>query len=119
MVGATRKWEQAHGVKPEGNDEHATVMGYYRFFHGLGLLQAGRREDALQYFNPARGCTPAQAFAREPSQQHRDYIKKLIEVGADLDMVDESGYNALNYAVHNGDTGTEALILGRPQAAFG
>ncbi|KAF2192828.1 hypothetical protein K469DRAFT_735688 [Zopfia rhizophila CBS 207.26] len=108
MVGATRKWEQAQGVKPEGNDEHATVMGYYRFFRGLGLLQAGRREDALQYFNPAKGCTPAQAFAQEPSQQHRDYIKKLIE----------SGYKALDYAVHNGDTKTEALILGRSSAAF-
>jgi hypothetical protein len=116
-VGATRNWEQAQGVTLEGDDENATVMGYYRFFRGLGLLQAGRREDALQYFNPPKGCTPAQAFAREPSQQHREYIKKLIEVEADLDLVDESGYTALDYAVQNGDTETEALIRGQPSAA--
>ncbi|KAJ0116661.1 hypothetical protein J7T55_009811 [Diaporthe amygdali] len=115
-VDAVRDWEKEQEVMLGGNDEHPTVIGYYRFFCGSGLLQAGRREDALQYFNPPKGGTPAHAFAREPSQQHRAYIKTLIEAGADLGLVDEAGFTALDYAVQNGDAETEALLCGQPSA---
>lgn len=81
IVDATRKWEQAHGAASEGDDEHETVMGYYRFFRGMALLKNQRQEGALQYLNPSKSCTPAQAFAHEPSIQHQGYIKELMKAG--------------------------------------
>jgi ankyrin repeat protein len=111
MVDATRSWEKSKRIQSEGNDEHTTVIGYYRYFHGCALLQAGQREDAMKQFNSPEGCTPAQAFCKEPSDEHRRYIRALIEAGADLDIVDDQGYKALDYAVSNGDAVTEALIL--------
>lgn len=111
MANATRKWEQAHNIFSEGDSEHPTVMAYYRFFRGMGLLEAGRRHDALQYFNPGNGFTPLHAFAREPSSKHRDYISQLIEAGAVLTAADSTGSTALDYARQSGDTEAEALIL--------
>ncbi|KAL6907341.1 hypothetical protein GGI43DRAFT_397150 [Trichoderma evansii] len=81
IVNATRKWEQAHGIASEGDDEHDTVMGYYRFFRGMALLKDQHQESALQYLNPPQKCTPAQAFAHEPSMQHQEYIKELMNAG--------------------------------------
>lgn len=81
MVDATRRWEQTHKTTPEGDDEHPTILGYYRFFRGLGLLRAGHRDDAMQYLRPAEWSAPEQAFLQDPSQEHQGYIRKLHELG--------------------------------------
>jgi len=80
-VDATRRWEQTHETTAGGDNEHPTILGYYRFFRGLGLLRAGRRDDAMQYLSPAEGPAPEQAFFQEPSEEHQGYIQKLHELG--------------------------------------
>ncbi|CAN9157477.1 unnamed protein product [Alternaria alternata] len=81
IVDATRRWEQAHEMTPEGDDEHPTIIGYYRFFRGLGLLRAGSRDQAMQYLRPADEPALEQAFLQDFSQEHQGYIQKLRELG--------------------------------------
>ncbi|PKS12586.1 hypothetical protein jhhlp_000794 [Lomentospora prolificans] len=88
-----------------------TVIAVSRLFYGFALLKDGQRDEALQQFNPPYGCTPAMALCKEPSEEHRQYLHELIDAGADLDLVDEHGYTALDYAVFSGDTKMEALVL--------
>ncbi|KAL2753133.1 hypothetical protein ACRALDRAFT_1036735 [Sodiomyces alcalophilus JCM 7366] len=89
----------------------ATVKAMSRFFYGRALLRLGRGEEALGLFNLPGTCSPAIAFAKEPSDEHRAYLRELVVAGADMDIVDEQGYTALDHAVFNGDVETEALIL--------
>lgn len=110
MAKATRKWEQRHDVASDNQEEHPTVLAYYQFFRGLGHLRAGRREDAMRYLSPSQGPTPLQSFAREPTAEHRDYIKQLVAVGADMTAADEAGCTALDYARQSGDAETVTLI---------
>lgn len=89
----------------------ATVKAMSRFFYGRVLLRLGRREEALSLFNLPGTCSPAIALAKEPSDEHRAYLRELVDAGADMDIVDEQGYTALDHAVFNGDVESEALIL--------
>ncbi|KAM7224602.1 hypothetical protein V8F06_000383 [Rhypophila decipiens] len=100
--------------------QDTTVLAMSRFFLGRALLLDGQREEALQNFNmlDADGsaastgrCTPAMAFCKEPSVEHREYLRQLVEAGADIRLVDEHGYTALDYAVFSGDAETEGLVL--------
>ncbi|RDA87707.1 hypothetical protein CP532_1762, partial [Ophiocordyceps camponoti-leonardi (nom. inval.)] len=89
----------------------ATVRAMTRFLHGRALLLQGRRMEALSLFNVPGTCSPAIAFAREPSEEHRTYLGELVDIGADMNIVDREGYTALDHAVFNGDAETEALVL--------
>ena len=91
-----------------------TVLAMTRFFYGRALLLDGQDKAALEQFNPAGdrgGCTPAIALCKEPSDEHRGYMKELVDAGANMDVIDEHGYTALDYAVFNGDTETETLVV--------
>ncbi|PHH91525.1 hypothetical protein CDD83_128 [Cordyceps sp. RAO-2017] len=89
----------------------ATVRAMTRFFYGRALLLQGRRMEALSLFNVPGTCSPAIALAKEPSEEHRAYLKELVDIGADMNIVDQEGYTALDHAVFNGDSDTEALVL--------
>lgn len=89
----------------------STVVAMSRLFYGLALLRDGRRDEAILEFNAKEGCTPAIALCKEPSGEHREYLGELIGAGADLDLVDEHGYTAVEYAVFNGDVEMERLVL--------
>ncbi|KAL0944564.1 uncharacterized protein CTRU02_202451 [Colletotrichum truncatum] len=93
------------------NSDDATVKAMTRFFHGKALLMAGRKKEALNLFNIQGTCSPAIAFAKEPSEEHREYLQELVDNGADLCIVDEQGYTAIDHAVFNGDTMAENIIL--------
>jgi hypothetical protein len=90
-----------------------------RYFYGHVLLQQGRKELALEQFNPEAirygmnwgVFTPAMAMCREPSAEHRGYLREMAEAGADLDLADPDGYTALDHAAFSGDAESEALIL--------
>ncbi|KAI0410136.1 hypothetical protein F4802DRAFT_593005 [Xylaria palmicola] len=88
-----------------------TVIAMSRFYYGRALLQSGRAGEASAVFNTVDSCTPAIAFCKEPSEEHRGYLCELINAGANLDLVDEHGYCALDYAVFNGDERTQAVII--------
>ncbi|KAF5518006.1 hypothetical protein CGCA056_v011291 [Colletotrichum aenigma] len=47
----------------------------------------------------------------ETSEEHRGYLRELVGVGADMEIVDEHGHTALDHVVFNGDTETEAVVL--------
>ena len=64
-----------------------------------------------QQSDPGKASISGQASTREPSRQHIDYTKKLVESGIHLDLVDELGYKPLDYAIHHEDTSAEALVL--------
>ena len=83
---------------------------FSRFFYGRPLLLAGQAQEALAEFNPHNKCTPAIALCKEPSDEHREYIREMIEAGADLELRDEQGYSALDCAVYSGDTATQKVI---------
>ncbi|GAP92998.1 putative tetratricopeptide repeat protein 28 [Rosellinia necatrix] len=65
---------------------------------------------SLQSGDP-NGYTPVAALSKEPSEEHRGYIREMIDAGADLTARDESGYSALDYAVYNGDKLTQNLLM--------
>ncbi|KKZ63060.1 hypothetical protein EMCG_02561 [[Emmonsia] crescens] len=91
--------------------EDSTVVAMSRFFYGRALLLNRQLEEALKQFNPRTMCTPAIALCKEPSEEHCQYLRELVDVGVDMDLVDEQGYTALDYAVFNGDAKTEKLVL--------
>jgi len=93
------------------SSEDPTVIAMSRFFYGRALLLDGQRKEALKQFNPLEACTPAIAFCKEPSEEHGQYLRELVEAGADMDFVDQQGYTALDYAVFSGDTAIEKLVL--------
>jgi len=99
--------------------EDSTVIAMSRFYYGRTLLQSGRAVDALQYFNAPDPCTPAIAFCKEPSEEHRGYLQELITAGANLDLLDTHGYCALDYAVFNGDKATQSMIIESLTARYG
>src|SRR5262249_48246979 len=78
MADATRSWEKSKDIHSVNSDEHTTVIGYYRYFRGFALLEAGQHEDAMKQFNSLEGCPPAQVFCKDPSEKHRRYIRALI-----------------------------------------
>lgn len=101
----------SEGIELTRNSADPTVIAMSRLFYGLALLRDGQRQEALKQFNPPSGCTPAIALCKEPSEEHRSYLTELVDVGADMDAIDEQGYKALDYAVFNGDSAMETLVL--------
>lgn len=93
------------------SSKDTTVVAITRMFYGLALLKHGNRDEALAQFNPPQGCSPAMALCKEPSEEHVGYLRELVDAGADLDLVDEQGYTALDYAVFAGDPTAEAVVL--------
>ncbi|KAI1080268.1 hypothetical protein F5B20DRAFT_540013 [Whalleya microplaca] len=98
------------GLEITKNSEDPTLLAMSRFFLGHALLAGGLHEEAMEQFNPPEECTPAIALCKEPSDEHRQYLQELVEAGVDMDVVDEHGYTALDYAVFNGDSATEAVV---------
>lgn len=97
-----------------GKSKDPTIWAMSAFFYGRALWYSGRREEALAQFNPDPGakmaCTPAIALCKESSEEHRGYLRELIEAGADMDRVDETGYSALDYGVFGGDDATIQVV---------
>ncbi|KAM7197775.1 hypothetical protein V8F20_006448 [Naviculisporaceae sp. PSN 640] len=109
-------WESLERTR---GSEDSTVMAMSHFFYGRALLLDGQHEEALRNFNMVDGnpnrekggrCTPAMALCKEPSAEHRAYLRQLVDAGADMGLVDEHGYSALDYAVFSSDKETEELI---------
>ncbi|KAK4125356.1 hypothetical protein N657DRAFT_570582 [Parathielavia appendiculata] len=99
-------------VDMEATQKDSTLIAFSRFFYGRALLLDGQCEEALKHFNPpGPSCTPAMAMCKEPSDEHRQYLEDLVNAGADMDLLDEQGYTALDYAAFSGDTASEALVL--------
>ncbi|KAI6099023.1 hypothetical protein F5141DRAFT_406166 [Pisolithus sp. B1] len=101
----------SEGVEVAASSADSTAIAMSRLFYGRALLLDGQHQEALKQFNPPNGCTPAIALCKEPSEEHRTYLAELVVAGADMDAVDEQGYKALDYAVFNGDTATEMVVL--------
>ncbi|KAI1139187.1 hypothetical protein F5Y05DRAFT_403760 [Hypoxylon sp. FL0543] len=89
----------------------STVIAMSHFFYGHALLLSGRRQEASAQFNACDGCTPAIALCKEPSKENRGYLRELIDADVDLDVIDEHGYTALDYAVFNGGGESEEIVL--------
>jgi tetratricopeptide (TPR) repeat protein len=92
------------------NQNDPTKIAFSRYFYGRALLRAGRKEEAMVEFNPPDTCTPAIALCKEASDEHRGYIRDLIESGADMELRDEQGYSALECAVYCDDQASQRLI---------
>jgi tetratricopeptide (TPR) repeat protein len=91
-----------------------TVRAISRFFCGYALPNNGQREEAKAQFNftASNGqCTPAIALCEELSEEHRQYLKVLVDVGVDLELHDEQGYSALDYAVYADDQAAAKIML--------
>ena len=101
----------SEALKIASTMKDSTVIAASRFFYGRALLLDGKHDEALKQFNPPEACTPAIALCKEPSEEHLQYLGELVEAGSDMDLVDEQGYTALDYAVFSGDMVTEKLVL--------
>ncbi|KAK2012320.1 hypothetical protein LZ32DRAFT_678169 [Colletotrichum eremochloae] len=101
----------AEALEMTAPSKDVTVKAMTRFFHGRALVKGGRREEALRLYNIPGTCSPAIAFAKEPSEENRGYLQELADIGADFDIVDEQGYTALDHAIFSGDATTESIIL--------
>ncbi|KAI8961101.1 hypothetical protein F5Y11DRAFT_242896 [Daldinia sp. FL1419] len=88
-----------------------TVVALTRFFYGHALRLSGRTEEAMGQFNTCTGCTPAIALCKEPSGEHLGYLKELVEAGVDLEIIDEQGYTALDYAVFCGNDQFKEVVI--------
>ncbi|KAK0647102.1 hypothetical protein B0T16DRAFT_329256 [Cercophora newfieldiana] len=98
-----------------------TGLTFSRFFLGRVLLQRGRKDEALEYFDAHKDekgsywypkmSTPAILFSKEHSNEHRGYLRELVDAGADLDTIDDEGYDALEYTIFNGDRASEDIII--------
>ncbi|KAM0275953.1 hypothetical protein ACHAQH_007254 [Verticillium albo-atrum] len=91
--------------------EDSTVSALSRFFYGRALLGQGRVEEAKTQFDLPSACSCAVALCKEPSDENRMYLRELVGVGVDMDLVDGQGYTALDHAVFNGDRAMEDLVL--------
>jgi hypothetical protein len=95
-----------------------SVLPMSQFFYGRVLLRRGKKDLALQQFNPKSNwawnwgvTTPAMAMCKEPSEEHHGYLREIIDAGADLDILDNDGYTALDHAVFSGDAESETMVL--------
>ncbi|OJJ30811.1 hypothetical protein ASPWEDRAFT_44796 [Aspergillus wentii DTO 134E9] len=113
----------AKGLKKEATDAASealkaaldmhdpTVTAMSQFFYGRALLLDGQKKEALQHFNPVGTCTPAMALCKEPSDEHLVHLREVVDAGANMDLVDEHGYSALDYAVFCGSKPAEEVVL--------
>ena len=96
------------------------------FFYGRVLMAQGKREEALDKFNPGPDweeeisswgnvggglTTSAIAMCKEPSVEHRGYLKELIDAGVNLTTTDADGYTALDHAVFSGDDEAKEMVI--------
>lgn len=86
------------------------LIGIARGFYAMALLFGGRSEEALAQCNRPNVCTPIISMCKEPSDEYRGYIRRLVQAGADPELRDEQGYSALDCAVYSGDTKTQEII---------
>ncbi|CRK14795.1 hypothetical protein BN1708_011256 [Verticillium longisporum] len=91
--------------------EDPAVMALSRFFYGRALLFQGGVEEAMAQFNLPSACSCAIALCKEPSSQNYEYLRELVDVGANMDLVDNQGYTALDHSVFNSDAAMEDLVL--------
>ncbi|KAI8584143.1 hypothetical protein K450DRAFT_168516 [Umbelopsis ramanniana AG] len=93
--------------------EDTTVIAMSRFFYGRALWRSGKLQEALKQFNQfsTNTCTPVIAMCKEPSMENRQYLRELIDAGANMELIDEQGYNALDYVVFNQDKETKQIVL--------
>ncbi|KAI0204006.1 hypothetical protein F4808DRAFT_366306 [Astrocystis sublimbata] len=108
-------FEQAVSIAFESLQVQSTTrdpskIGLARGFYGLALLAAGRPEEAVSQFNIPDMCSPIVSMAKEPSNEHREYIRTMVKAGADREMRDAHGYSALECAVYSGDVETQTII---------
>lgn len=101
----------ADGLSHAQKTGDPTVIAISQFFYGRSYAMKGETSEALRQFNVNQGCTPAIAFCKEPSEEHHRYLADLVVAGADMDLVDDQGYKALDYAVFNGDKTSVDLVL--------
>lgn len=75
--------------------------------------------DLVQNMNPSEinsknsvGKTPLHMISEKiPSDNNTNIAKYLVDAGADLDLVDTSGYNALHYACINSNYPLVKLLI--------
>ncbi|KAI0450414.1 hypothetical protein F5B21DRAFT_529126 [Xylaria acuta] len=85
-------------------EDEPFLIAMARFFYGRALLKNGQSHEAKQQFTwPDERLTPAMAFCGGPSDEHRGYLRELVETGVDMSRADENGYTALDYAVFSDD----------------
>lgn len=97
-----------------------TVVAISRFFYGRAFDTKGDKVEGLRQFNTLDGCTCAIAFCKEPSEEHHAYLEYLVNAGADMNLVDDQGYKALDYAIFNGDeTSCDLVVKGLRQQMSG
>ena len=101
--------EESQTIRIEPEDLTVTAMSH--FFYGRVLLRDGQRVAAIEHFNPSISCTPAIAMCKEPSEENRQYLQELVDVGVDIDRVDEYGYTALDYTVFGMDKEMEEIVI--------
>ena len=96
-----------------------TKVAFSRYFYGRALLRAGKKEEAkVQFDGPPNTCTPTIALCNEASDEHRSYIKEMVEAGADMELRDEQGYSALECAIYREDEVTQRLVEGGLRRKF-
>jgi tetratricopeptide (TPR) repeat protein len=89
----------------------STVNAISLFFYGRALLRGGQQEEAMKHLNPSVLCTPAIALCKEPSEENRQYLQELVDVGVDMDRIDEYGYTGLDYTVFGADVKMEKIVI--------
>ncbi len=95
------------------------MIAFSSFFYGRALLLNGHHERALHQFEMPGACPPAVALCKEPSKEHVEYLRELLEAGIDLDVVDNTRYSTLDYAVFSGDEATQQVVLDFLQRKLG
>ena len=90
-------------------DPNITAMS--QFFYGRALLRNGDIEGAKGQFNRPDTYSPVIALCKEPSQENHSYLRELIDLAVDMELKDEEGYTALDYAVFNEDSMAADIVL--------
>ena len=88
-----------------------TVTALSKFFYGKALWSNGRRDEALRQWNAPPGtCSSPMAFCKEPAAEHTEYVRLMASAGVNLDMYDEQGFTALDYAVLSDNSDAKDMI---------
>ncbi|KAF4972131.1 hypothetical protein FZEAL_9663 [Fusarium zealandicum] len=101
------------------NTTYTTIEALSRFFYGRALHRDGQHDVAMIQLSSAKPCSPAIALCKEPSEEHRQYLQDLVDLGVDMALTDENGYAALDYAVFNNEHDAETLVLTGLRKGFG
>lgn len=108
------------GVRLARSQKDSTVTALAHFYYGKALLADDQPQQALKHLNLDPGfCTPAIALCKQPSAEHRAYLRELVDLGVDLNLLDEHGYSAMDYAVFVGDAEAESILVAGLKSQFG